>query len=284
MTSSKVQKLIAINGDYRFNYVIQGDRRQPVILFLHGFMGDCHDFNQVIDSLPNYCCVMVDLPGHGYTEVKQDANYRMSELAQALTVLLTKLNIRQCILLGYSLGGRIALYLAIHFPQYFYGVILESASPGLATQSERDRRIAKDLQLAQALESVDLVDFIQQWYQNPLFASFVAHPDYQQAIARKLNNNPDKLAKSLRYIGLGQQPNLHHRLSEIQIPLLLIVGELDLKFVNINQTMINSIPNANLTVIDNCGHNVHFEHSAKFSQLVKHFVRRWSPSVDSDQR
>jgi 2-succinyl-6-hydroxy-2,4-cyclohexadiene-1-carboxylate synthase len=235
-------------------------------------MGDCHDFAQVVNNLGEFCCLMVDLPGHGQTKVAQDSDYQMPNVAQALIELLVELNIKQCILVGYSLGGRIALYLAIHFPQYFRGVILESASPGLSNQQERDRRIVQDYQLAAQLESLDLADFIQQWYSQPLFASFVQHPDYQQAIARRLDNDPYKLAKSLRFIGLGTQPNLWNSLEKLQLPLLLMVGELDTKFVMINQMMAQSYPQANLQIVNGAGHNVHFEDPAKFQKLLKYFI------------
>ncbi|WP_255413968.1 2-succinyl-6-hydroxy-2,4-cyclohexadiene-1-carboxylate synthase [Pleurocapsa sp. CCALA 161] len=250
------------------------------MLFLHGFMGNCDDFAQVISNLEEFCCLMVDLPGHGQTTVQQDSDYQMPNVAQALVQLLIALNIKQCILVGYSMGGRIALYLAIHFTQYFQGVILESASPGLSIQLERDRRIAQDLKLAEQLETSDLADFIQQWYGKPLFASFVGHSDYPQAIARRLCNDPYKLAKSLRLIGLGIQPSLWKSLPKIQIPLLLIVGELDTKFVQINQMMANSCPHATLQSANNTGHNVHFEDPFQFTQLLKDFIARLSSTID----
>jgi 2-succinyl-6-hydroxy-2,4-cyclohexadiene-1-carboxylate synthase len=239
-------------------------------------MGDCHDFEWAIDNLSGFCCLAVDLPGHGQTIVQEDSDYQMPNVAQALINLLIELNIKQCILVGYSMGGRIALYLAIHFPQYFSGVILESASPGLASQLERDRRIAKDLKLAEQLESLDFADFIQQWYGNPLFASLVKHPNYPKAIARRLCNDPHQLAKSLRSIGLGSQPSLWKSLPEIQLPLLLIVGELDAKFIRINQMMANSCPQASLYKIDSTGHNVHFEAPLQFSKLLQYFAAQLS--------
>jgi 2-succinyl-6-hydroxy-2,4-cyclohexadiene-1-carboxylate synthase len=235
-------------------------------------MGDCHDFAQVITNLSEFCCLAVDLPGHGQTKVQQDSDYQMSNVALALIELLDELNIKQCILVGYSMGGRIALYLAIHFPQYFQGVILESASPGLSSQLERDRRLVQDLKLAEQLESSNFADFIQQWYSQPLFTSFVQHPNYQKAIARRLENDPDKLAKSLRFIGLGAQPSLWNRLGEIQVPLLLIVGELDAKFVKLNQLMAQDCFQARLQIVACTGHNVHFEHYDLFSSLLKYFI------------
>ena len=257
--------------DYNFNYVIYGDPQKPAILFLHGFMGNCQDFMAVIDRLSEFRCLVVDLPGHGKTEVKHDCNYRMANVAGALIQLLKELDIRQCLLVGYSMGGRLALYLTVYFPQYFQGVILESASPGLKTQLERDRRIEQDLKLAKRLESQDFALFLQQWYSNPLFASFVRHPNYNMAIASKLNNNPSNLAKSLLFMGLGVQPSLWNNLPNIKIPLLLLVGSLDTKFVAINREVASLSLQANLYIAKNVGHNVHFERPTELVRLIKSF-------------
>ena len=234
-------------------------------------MGDGDDFLQAIDDLSEFCCLAIDLPGHGHTEVAGDINYQMPNLAQALIELLNKLAIEQCFLVGYSMGGRIALYLTVYFPQYFQGVILESASPGLETQAERDRRIERDSRLAEQLESQDLAQFLKQWYANPLFASFVRHPNYSRAIARRRRNNPLKLAKSLRYMGLGMQPSLWHHLGDLQVPLLLVVGEFDPKFIAINQKIASLSGRSQLTIVKNSGHNVHFEQPLKFIKLIKRF-------------
>ncbi len=269
-----MNQLVRINQDYQFNYVLIGDRHHPVLLLLHGFMGNTDDFSMIVPDLGEFCCLMVDLPGHGKTEVNHDANYQMSNLATALIELLARLNIKQCGLWGYSMGGRIALYLTIYFPEYFSGVVLESASPGLKTQEERDHRIQQDFQLAQKLKSTDLFQFIHQWYRNPLFNSLAQHPDYQKLFARRLNNDPSKLSKSLQYIGLGAQPSLWNHLSQIQIPLILVVGALDTKFIGINRQILSLCPQANLNIVKNSGHNVHFEQPATVKKLIAQLLTR----------
>ena len=261
-----------ILDNYQFNYVLFGDRKQPIILFLHGFMGRGDDFLEIINLISGqFCCLVIDLPGHGKTEVKYEHDYRMPNVAQAIINLLEKLRIKQCFLVGYSMGGRIALYLTIYFSQYFKRVILESTSPGLATKLERDRRIKEDLKLAEQLESQEYFLFLEQWYSNNLFASFTQHPNYPQAIAKKLNNNPLKLAKSLRNIGTGVQPSLWHKLSANKIPLLLVVGKLDKKFFLINQKIISLCCKSNLNLVKDSGHNVHFEQPLEFVNLIKYF-------------
>lgn len=261
-----------MNQDYCFNYTFVGNRQKPIILFLHGFLGDRQDFSAVIDLISSdFCCLLLDLPGHGHTIVQQDCNYLLPNIAKAIVELLTCLQIRQCFLVGYSLGGRIALYLGIYFPQCFLGVVLESASPGLKTKLERDRRILQDFELAKQLESQELAIFIKQWYNQPLFDSFRQHPSFFQASLKRLNNDPFKLAKCLRYSGLGMQPSIWQQLSSNYIPLLLIVGELDLKFVAINQEIANICSQVSLQIVKNTGHNIHFENPQIYAQLLYKF-------------
>ena len=238
-------------------------------------MGDSEEFLATIASLSEFCCLVVDLPGHGQTEVCDDLDYQMPNVAKALIGLLNKLAIEQCFLVGYSMGGRIALYLTIFFPQYFQGVILESASPGLETRPKRDRRIEQDLRLAARLESQDLTQFLKQWYANPLFASFVRHPDYNRAIARRQRNDPIKLARSLRYMGLGMQPSLWRYLKDVRVPILLVVGEFDAKFIAINQKIASLCLQSKLRIVKNSGHNVHFERPQEFIKLIELFCQQY---------
>jgi len=232
-------------------------------------MGCGDDFCEVIEFISaQYCCLVIDLPGHGQTEVTQDVCYQMSHTAMGIIKLLDQLEINSCFLAGYSMGGRIALYLKIYFPEYFKAVILESASPGLKTSIERKIRIKKDQLIQKKLKSADMSAFLQQWYSNPLFASFIKHANYHQAIIRRLENNPNKLIKSLEYLGLGKQPSLWHKLGANQVPLLLLAGELDPKFTAINQEMASLCYQARFIIVKKSGHNIHFEQPYFYSRFI----------------
>lgn len=259
------------------NYTLTGDRHKPIMLFLHGFMGSGADFDAVVSRLSaDFCCLTVDLPGHGKTKVKPELDYQMPAVAKAVVELLRQLNISQCFLLGYSMGGRLALYLTVYFPQLFIKVILESASPGLKTQVERDERLKQDAKLIDRLLRVEFSVFLEQWYQNPLFSSFRQHPNYHQAIAQRIHNNPHELAKSLQYMGLGVQPSLWDNLTTVQVPVLLIVGEYDTKFKEINHDLADLLPQAQLQLVKNSGHNVHFERSSQFARIIQDFCGKTS--------
>ncbi len=134
--------LVISDLDYQFSYYLQGSKKLPPILFFHGFMGNKDVFADTISLLSDqFYCLAIDLPGHGNTIIKGgDECYQMDNTALALVEWLDKLTIDQCFLVGYSMGGRLALYLACFFPERFPKVVLESSSPGLKTRREREER------------------------------------------------------------------------------------------------------------------------------------------------
>lgn len=266
--------------DYQFHYSLSGSADKPIILFLHGFMGDCNEFNQVISLLSDqFCCLAVDLPGHGQTKVMGgDECYKMANTAQALLNLLEQLSVEKCFLVGYSMGGRLALYLTLHFPERFPKVVLESASPGLKTGEERWKRLQRDLELSQELVTIDFSEFLTNWYHQPLFVSLKKHPKFEQMIESRLQNNPFELAKSLRNLSTGCQPSLWEALKQNQNPMLLLVGEYDKKFRVLNSEMAKLCKAAEVNLISNCGHNIHVENPRVFFDKVRQFLAKPVPS------
>ncbi|MGD1874110.1 MAG: 2-succinyl-6-hydroxy-2,4-cyclohexadiene-1-carboxylate synthase [Mastigocoleus sp.] len=282
------------------NYKLIGKPDNPIILFLHGFMGNTKEFDQVIYLLSkNFYCLTVDLPGHGETRVLRDEDLQMANTARCVIQLLDNLldelkdnelkdnlhnhnsNNRQCILVGYSMGGRLSLYLSLHYPEYFSQVILESASPGLKTESQRQERIKTDAQIARKLKRIQNQDefklFLENWYKQPIFGNIKNHPQYSQVINIRLQNNPTLLAKSLEIMGTGSQPSLWNKLQTNNLPILLILGERDTKFVHINQQMHDlfkrSHRKSQLKVIENVGHNIHFENPSIFVRAIEDFLK-----------
>jgi 2-succinyl-6-hydroxy-2,4-cyclohexadiene-1-carboxylate synthase len=264
-------------ANYQFNYSLMNNPNKPVILFLHGFMGNIDEFDEAITLLSDeFSYLTIDLPGHGKTQILgSDECYTMANTAEALINLLDELQIDTCFLVGYSMGGRLALYLTLHFPERFSQVILESASPGLATEAERLARIQQDYQigrkLIRTLEISDFADFLSNWYSQPIFGDIKNHPKYELMLENRLQNYPLKLDKSLRYMGTGYQPSLWDKLKESNNPLLLMVGEYDEKFIDINQEMAEICQTAQLKVIKNSGHNIHFGNTKEFVENLRSF-------------
>ncbi len=258
---------------YDFHYKIFGNPQNPGILFLHGFMGRGDNFYEIIETLSDkFCCVTVDLPGHGKTRIfGGDECYQMSHTAQGLIELLDELGIVRCYLLGYSMGGRLALYLTLHFPDRFEKVILESASPGLESAEGRSQRRHRDEILAQQLETGDFYSFLSQWYQQPLFHSVRHHPSFDRLFQNRLQNQPKTLATSLRQMGSGCQPSLWELLPSHSVPLLLLVGEWDCKFQEINHKITEVCPVAQLEIIPDSGHTIHWENPSVYLKSVIKF-------------
>jgi 2-succinyl-6-hydroxy-2,4-cyclohexadiene-1-carboxylate synthase len=261
-------------GNYSFNYGSIGDSKNFPLLFLHGFIGDCHEFEESMLLLcDRFYCLAIDLPGHGKTQVfGAEENYKIEYISQALISFLERLNIPKCILIGYSMGGRLALYLALHFPQYFSHVILESASPGLKTAEERYKRHQADLKLAEELENQGLDCFLTKWYNQPLFASIKKHTDFDKILERRRQNDPQELAKALHYLSTGLQPSLWHKLGSNSLPLLLLVGELDSKFISINREIASLCNVSHLEIVSACGHNIHLENVNLFVEKIENFL------------
>ena len=175
------------------------------------------------------------------------------------------------IILGYSMGGRIALYTA--FSGYFRALILESSSPGLEDAAEREERRASDEALAASIEREGVPAFIERWERIPLFASQKTLPsECREALHRqRLQNNATGLAQSLRGVGTGVQPSLYTQLPTLHIPVLLIAGELDTKFTTIAKRMAQALPQSQLHIIPAAGHTVHLEQPQLFTSLVRDF-------------
>ncbi len=255
---------------YQWHFTLTGDSDQkdrwkpilPPLLLIHGWMGSSADYMAVIESLRSrFYCIAIDLPGHGKTEVVGgDDGYGFVDTALGIIQLLDSLAIDRCSIAGYSFGGRLALYLALEFPDRFDRVMLESISPGLPTEFDRQARIIQDWQIIDRLETDNFVEFVQDWYRQPIFIGIDKHPNFSNLIQRRIETNrSSNLIKSVEYAGLGMQPYLGDRLKMHPQPISLIVGGLDRKFVAINREIDRESPTTDLKIIANCSHNIHFQ-------------------------
>lgn len=258
-------------NDIRYHY--ESDGVGPAVLLLHGFTGSSANWQPLVSSLSERHRVLrPDLLGHGATAIPANASrYAMQQAAADLIALLDALDIAQAHLLGYSMGGRLALYTALHYPERFASLILESASPGLQTQAERTARRESDEGLADKIEAQGIKWFVDFWEGLALWDSQQALSDAvrQQLREGRLRNSPEGLANSLRGMGTGQMPSLWQRLPHLAMPVQLIVGASDAKFLAINQAMQAQMPQAKLTVIENAGHTVHLEQPQRYLEAVQ---------------
>ncbi len=259
-----------------WHYRTTGHPAQPVLLFLHGFMGSGEDWQAVAEQFSReYYCILPDLPGHGQSDFPlSEAYFSLPAVAEQLIQLLDHLQIERCTVVGYSMGGRLALYLLRHHPERFQAGVLESASPGLKTAAEREARRQRDEALARKILCSDFPTFLKRWYAQPLFASLRRHPDFPALLQHRLVNRPEGLAASLRWMGTGAQPSLWESLKNNKLPLLLLSGEFDIKFRDIAREMAVSNPFIRAETIAQCGHNIHFEKPQAFVAAVRKFLTK----------
>lgn len=257
-------------GDVTYGYMEQGEGE--ALLLLHGFTGSSASWARVLPELAErYRVIAVDLLGHGVSDAPAEAErYGMVPVAADIAALLDYLDIARAHLLGYSMGGRLALYLALLWPERWRSLVLESSSPGLAAAEERIERAAHDKELASFIEAKGIEAFVDYWEQLPLFASQQRLPAALQGKyrRRRLQNRPAGLAGSLRGMGTGVQPSQWERLDELALPTLLIAGALDEKFVAIAQKMARVIPGATLAMVPGAGHTVHLERPEMYLRIV----------------
>lgn len=252
-----------------------GREDNPPIVFLHGFMGSSVDWMEIVEGLSGrFFCVAVDLPGHGRSvRLASDEAYSIAGAAERVERVLDKAGIDRANVVGYSMGGRLALYFAIHFAHRCRNVVLESASPGLTSESDRIARRGVDEARAVRLETQDYGRFLEEWYRQPLFQSLERHEGLlERLITSRASNSPDELARSLRRMGTGRQPSLWDRLDAATAPVLAVAGALDGKYAEIAERMAVLMPNARAAIIPNAGHDVHAEYPAAYRDLIKNFL------------
>jgi 2-succinyl-6-hydroxy-2,4-cyclohexadiene-1-carboxylate synthase len=258
----------------RYNYVDAGHGESVVLL--HGFTGSAEAWNPLSRVLAQrFRVITIDLPGHGLTSSPAARErYLIDRVAGELAQMVERLGSSPAGWLGYSMGGRIALYLAVCYPQSVSALVLESASPGIASELDRRKRRADDETLASRIERDGVQSFVDKWERMAIFESHDHLPESVRALLRtqRLANRSVGLANSLRGMGTGAQPSLWDRLGNLTMPVQLITGELDRKFAAIGREMASAIPHAKLQVVPGAGHTVHLERPDEFCEIVHGFL------------
>ncbi|MGD8319898.1 MAG: 2-succinyl-6-hydroxy-2,4-cyclohexadiene-1-carboxylate synthase [Gemmatimonadota bacterium] len=245
------------------------------MLLLHGFTGSAASWpGTLVDGLASRerLPVLVDLPGHGAHAGDTDPAH--FALAPTLESLVRAQGPEPGPVVGYSMGGRLALAFAVAHPRRVTRLVLESASPGLATEEERAARREADETLARRLETRGIEAFVDAWEELPLFESQRALPPRIRAAqrARRLRNDPRSLAESLRGVGTGSLPSYWEALDRLSIPVLLLTGALDRKFTEIAREMARRLPDVRHVVVPGAGHAVHLERPHAWLSAVCGFL------------
>jgi 2-succinyl-6-hydroxy-2,4-cyclohexadiene-1-carboxylate synthase len=261
ITIENVQYSISVRG-----------KGQPIIC-LHGFAENLSTWEFV--RLDRYQMVLVDLIGHGASaKPRSPEPYLLPAILKQLHALIQHLGFSQYSLLGYSMGGRIALAYALAYPREVLRLILESSSYGIWDEQKRKERREHDVWLAQSIQGNGIEWFNRYWSEIGLFASQSHLPqDVREKISeRRLQNEPHALANTLLGTGQGIFPCLRNEVSRLQMPVLYINGEKDEKYLKIGQELTQLNSRMQREIILGVGHNTHIENPQGFTDVVDSFL------------
>ncbi len=251
------------------------------VLLVHGFTGRGRAWEPHTRALARrFSVVAVDLPGHGRSGIPASpAAATVERAADDLAEILERTGSRPAHVVGYSLGARIALRLAIAHPSAVLRLVLESPSAGLAGEDERVARREADEHLAERIERDGVERFVDEWEALPLFASqrLLSPVRAARLHALRLANRPAGLAVSLRGAGQGAMEPLHDRLASVTAPTLVIAGTRD-KVGRARASIVAAgIPGARLEIVERAGHTAHLEAPAAFRRLLVDFLTEDAP-------
>jgi len=217
--------------------------------FIHGFTQTSQSWKTLLGhiSTPLHS-QLVDAPGHGNSH---DAQRNLWESAHDIVGTM-----HSGVLVGYSMGARMCLHAALLGSKKIESLILISGTAGIINEEEREQRQKQDSQLADHICATGIDSFLQEWLQQPLFSMLTVDP---LELSDRKRNTAQGLADSLRYAGVGTQTPLWGDLHKITVPVLLIAGALDTKFVHLAQQMHQHIAHSTLRIIPESGHSAHLE-------------------------
>jgi naphthoate synthase len=269
-------------GDVSLHVVDEG-RGSPVLV-LHGFTGTHASMQGVAEALRDgHRVVRVDLLGHGASDAPADpALYAIERCAEQLVAVLDALAIPRAHVVGYSMGGRVALALAALHPARVASLIAIGARAGFADPVVRAARVRDDEVWASLLERDGIEAFAERWMAQPIFASQARLGADALAAARRerIAQRPAGLAASLRGMGAGAQSPMHERLRDAKMPALLVVGAEDARFGAVARELAALLPDARIAVIPAAGHAAHLEEPRAFAARAKSLLA----AVDAAQR
>jgi 2-succinyl-6-hydroxy-2,4-cyclohexadiene-1-carboxylate synthase len=233
------------------------------IVLLHGFSGTHRTWDGVVALLEaeRYSPQALDLRGHGAASERRPIGF-----AEVVDDVLAAAPER-FVLCGYSMGGRIALHVALAAPERVTRLVLIGATAGISVDAERAERRASDEALAARVERGTIEEFVATWRDQPLFAG---DPAWVAEAARgdQRRNDPGALAAVLRGLGTGAMEPLWDRLGELTMPVTLVAGERDAKFRDLAERLRAALPDARVAVVPGAGHAVHLEAPAAVVALI----------------
>jgi 2-succinyl-6-hydroxy-2,4-cyclohexadiene-1-carboxylate synthase len=256
----------------------QGESQSPALVFLHGFLGNHHDWSETIDYLKeSFYCISIDLPGHGDSVTVSapiDKGFEATHLM--IKNVLNDLQIKEYVLIGYSLGGRVALdYARTQRDNNLKALVLESCHTGYQTQDEKDKRYVHDLNWAKRFATQNVMQSLSEWYEQDIFKDLSCEQK-DRVVHQRGHNYGVCLANMLLATSIAQQtdalPFLQKNAArEKPLPIYYCFGEKDKKFKILGQRLAK-LPNIQLTEFAGAGHNIHQHSPRRYAEFIKqHF-------------
>jgi len=242
------------------------NRDRPVLVFLHGLLGNGSDWQEVIHRLDQYPCVVVDLPCHGNSCNQHPVSFTHTCQLIFNTILSQVGSNRSIIIVGYSLGARLAMFgLAngIFDRLNITGYFLEGGGFGLKDDNERQQRLINDRRWAERFKCEPIEQVLSDWYQQAVFSS-LNREQRDELIGRRAHNKGSAIAEMLVTTSLGNQSYLLDEIVRTGKPIHYICGEKDMKFFELAKQSRLSF-----TSIKEAGHNVHKEQPGEFAQVIR---------------
>lgn len=229
------------------------------VAFIHGFTQTRESWAPILNRLPDgFQYITIDAPGHGESALEA------RDLEQTATDIVD--TVGSAVLCGYSMGARMCLTTALTYPSLVRGLVLISGTAGIENDDERRNRRKSDRQLAHRIIENGVEAFVDEWLAQPMFKCL---PSDEADRAQRKSNTSRGLASNLLATGVGSQRPVWDRLAEIQIPVLIIAGAHDSKFVDIATRLQHGITTSRLEIVGDAGHAVHYEQPHLVSGLLE---------------
>ena len=269
-------------GDARLSYFVAGDG--PPVTLLHGFTQSGRSWREIIAHMPEgWSWIVPDLRGHGDTQLKPGATCSMDSCTDDLVRIWDELGVARSHLVGYSMGGRLALHVAARRPDRVLSLLTIGAHAGLEEDAREGRRLG-DEALAERIEQDGIEAFVNYWGSLPLFAGLERRgPAYVAEVrAERLRNHAAGLACSLRGMGAGAMRPLWDELTSAGFPCTFVAGQLDHGYVASARRMAGTVRHGRVEIVPRAGHSVHQERPDAFARvLASHLAAATAAGVSS---
>ncbi|WON75638.1 2-succinyl-6-hydroxy-2,4-cyclohexadiene-1-carboxylate synthase [Serratia sp. UGAL515B_01] len=243
----------------------QGEHHRPWLVWLHGLLGNNNEWRMIASRCEQWPSLAIDLPGHGDSVSQSCQDF--ADLSRQIMAVLHQHNIERYWLVGYSLGGRIAMHHACHTQlPGLQGIVIEGGNPGLDSDELRLQRREHDAAWARRFRSEPIRTVLADWYRQPVFAD-ITPVNREALIAARANNHGPAVADMLEATSLGRQPWLVPQLQRLALPMLMLCGADDQKFMALTREA--SLP---LRTVPMAGHNAHLANPAGFAVVLHEFL------------